>query len=377
MATTVSNRAALESINHLMAVDRLPISIVLMVTSVVGVSSNIIIVFVYMSRMPNWRASGRFFVPFLAINDAIVCITGPVFRVYLNFNFIVRKSDVICQSGAYFINVFVAVSSMILLLITIDRFLFVYYSGSKPFALKFKWMSLIGILLIAFISQTPIWIFIGELEVKSVEHRKHSLGNMSFYQCSEIHGDKYEKSAIIHTALRIGFVFCQVIIMAVLYSLIARVIYRGLTRIRKTRTTPSNSSSKLSPDPDSRSAESDTYTPPKKEMSKTRERLNTMLKKTVSRQNLYGHFSRHRFTYTFMLLTGIYAINLIPSTVITLLSMVLGEHTFWYRLTYAELSVSLLAYNSDIIDSAIHPFIYGLLDTKLRSEIKRILKCWK
>jgi hypothetical protein len=78
-----------------------------------------------------------------------------------------------------------------------------------------------------------------------------------------------------------------------------------------------------------------------------------------------------------MLLTGVYAINLIPATVITLLSMVLGEHTFWYRLTYTELCVSLLAYNSDVIDSAIHPFIYGFLDTKLRSEIKRILKCWK
>ena len=364
-----------------MAMDRLPISIFMIVANSIGAFANLLVVYVFLCRMTKWMRSGRFFVPFLAINDAIVCAAGTTFRVYLNFNFITPKSDLICQSGVFFVNVFIAISSMILLLITIDRFLSFSNNGRKPLTLNKKCVLLVAIVVFSCVSHSPVWIFYGELQFQYIGHMNRDFQNMTFYQCSENHSKADETAAIVLIVFELSLVFCQVIVMAVLYSYIARVIHKGFRRIqfkRKPSSLTQDSISRISSETDDRCSKIDrSATNSQKDLNRFRERLNTMMKRSVSRQSVFIHFRRHRFTYTFMLLTGVFAINLIPSMVIRLLSIVLGEHTFWHQLTYSELQASLIADNSGIFDSAIHPFIYGFLDKKLRKEIKKILKLHK
>ena len=381
LTVIMASKTLLELENQVMAMDRLPISIFMIVANSIGAFANLLVVYVFLCRMTKWMRSGRFFVPFLAINDAIVCAAGTTFRVYLNFNFITPKSDLICQSGVFFVNVFIAISSMILLLITIDRFLSFSNNGRKPLTLNKKCVLLVAIVVFSCVSHSPVWIFYGELQFQYIGHMNRDWQNMTFYQCSENHSKADETAAIVLTVFELSLVFCQVIVMAVLYSYIARVIHKGFRRIqfkRKPSSLTQDSISRISSETDDRCSKIDrSATNSQKDLNRFRERLNTMMKRSVSRQSVFIHFRRHRFTYTFMLLTGVFAINLIPSMVIRLLSIVLGEHTFWHQLTYSELQASLIADNSGIFDSAIHPFIYGFLDKKLRKEIKKILKLHK
>lgn len=372
---TMNKGVTLEAVNRVMADERLPMSVIMIITNSIGAVANFMIVFVFLFRLTKWMDSGRFFVPFLAMNDAIVCVVGTVYRVYLNFYFITPKSDTLCQMGTYFLGVFVHISSMILLLIAVDRFLLFYHNDKKSFSLKQKWISLCVAVVIAAISGSTIWIFYGELEVQVKEYRNLNVENVTFYQCSEKHGPKNETAAVVNTVIILCLVFCQVIVMAVLYSYIARIIHTAFKKRthRKKINAPGKqdsmsktSSSELGPI----GTKTDSIIKTERKTGRSRERLNSLWGKSLSRQTLTFHFRKHRFTYTFMVLTGVYAVNLIPSMVITLISITVGEHTFWHQLTYSQLQASLIAYNSDIFDSTIHPFIYGFLDTKLREEIK-------
>ncbi|XP_052680342.1 uncharacterized protein LOC128161152 [Crassostrea angulata] len=160
--------------------------------------------------------------------------------------------------------------------------------------------------------------------------------------------------------------------MAVLYSYIARIIYTAFKKRtqRKEKNAPEKqdslsktSSIELGPI----GTKNDSIIKTERKTGRSRERL---WGKSLWRQTMAYHFRQHRFTYTFMVITGVYAFNLIPSTVISLMVNTVGENTFWHQLTYSQLQASLIAYNSDIFISTIHPFIYGFLDTKLREEIK-------
>lgn len=371
----MNKEVTLEAVNRVMADDRLPVSVIMIIANSIGAVANCMIVFVFLFRLRKWMDSGRFFVPFLAMNDAIVCVVGTVYRVYLNFYFIMPKSDILCQIGTYFLDVFVLISSIILLLIAVDRFLLFYHNGKKSLSLKQKWISLCAAVVIAAISGSTIWIFYGELEVQIKEHRNLNVENVTFHQCSEKHGSKNETAAVINTGIMLCLVFCQVIVMAVLYSYIARIIHTAIKKRthRKKINAPAKkdsmsktSSFELGPI----GTKTDSIIKTERKTGRSRERLNSLWGKSLWRQTMAYHFRKHRFTYTFMVLTGVYAFNLIPSVVIKLMSITVGEHTFWHQLTYSQLQVSLIAYNSNIFDSTIHPFIYGFLDTKLREEIK-------
>lgn len=362
----------LEQVNHVIAEERLPVSILMIITNSIGAVANFLIVFVFLFRLRKWMDSGRFFVPFLAMNDAIVCVVGTVYRVYLNFYFVTPKSDIICRTGIYIIQVFVHMSSIILLLIAVDRFLLFYHNGKKSFTLKQKWISLCVTVVIGSVSSSTIWVFYGELEVHVKEHRNLNVENITFYQCNDRYGRGDETAAIIITIIILCLILFQVILMAVLYSYIARIIYTAFKKRIQTKKKPApqkhDSFSKTSSLELGAKNQSNIY--PERKASRSRERLNTLWERSLSRQTLTFHFRKHRFTYTFMILTGVYAVNFIPSTAITLMAHVVEGHAFWHQLTYSQLQASLLAYNSDIFDSTIHPFIYGFLDTKLREEIK-------
>uniref|UniRef100_A0A8W8LHL2 G-protein coupled receptors family 1 profile domain-containing protein n=1 Tax=Magallana gigas TaxID=29159 RepID=A0A8W8LHL2_MAGGI len=368
----MNKEVTLELVNRVMADDRLPVSVIMIITNSIGAVANFTIVFVFLFRLTKWMDSGRFFVPFLALNDAIVCIVGTIYRVYLNFYFITPKSNILCQMGNYFLYVFVVISSIILLLIAVDRFLLFYQNGKKSFSLKQKWISLFVAVVIAAISGSTIWIFYGELEVQVKEYRNFNVENVTFYQCSEKQGRNIDMVGMIIT---LCVVFCQMIVMAVLYSYIARIIYTAFkkTTQRKEKNAPAKqdsmsktSSFELGPI----GTKNDSIIKTERKTGRSRERFNILWGKSLWRQTMAYHFRKHRFTYTFMVLTGVYAFNRFPSMVIKLMAITVGEHTFWHQLTYSQLQASLIADSSDIFDSTIHPFIYGFLDTKLREEIK-------
>lgn len=232
---TMNKEVTLELVNRVIADERLPVSVLMIITNSIGAVANLMIVFVFLFRLTKWMDSGRFFVPFLAMNDAIVCVFGTVYRVYLNFYFITPKSDILCQMGTYFLYVFDVISSIILLLIAVDRFLLFYQNGKKYFSLKQKWISLCVAVVIAAISGSTIWILYGEFEVQVKENRNLNVENITFYQCSEKLGRNNETAVIVNTVIILCLVFCQVIVLAVLYSYIARIIHTSFKKMTQTK----------------------------------------------------------------------------------------------------------------------------------------------
>lgn len=82
------------------------------------------------------------------------------------------------------------------------------------------------------------------------------------------------------------------------------------------------------------------------------------------------YFWKYCFIYIFMVLIGVYVINLIFFMVIMFMVIIVGEYMFWYQFIYSQFQVSFIVYNLDIFDLIIYLFIYGFLDIKLREEIK-------
>lgn len=159
-------------------------TVILGVYLVIGVLGNSLVFYIYKCCITKHRTD-RFFIPYLAVSDALSCIVGSGFGLALNLLPIRFSGDALCK-GLWFLTKWsTLVSALMLLLIAIER----YKKVCKPFGPQMtplaKQLSMIALFVVSAILTFPTVFFHGEISFPA-RGTSHLTGNI-FYLISICH----------------------------------------------------------------------------------------------------------------------------------------------------------------------------------------------
>lgn len=159
-------------------------TVILGVYLVIGVLGNSLVFYIYKFCITKHRTD-RFFIPYLAVSDALSCIVGSGFGLALNLLPIRFSGDALCK-GLWFLTKWsTLVSALMLLLIAIER----YKKVCKPFGPQMtplaKQLSMIALFVVSAILTFPTVFFHGEISFPA-RGTSHLTGNI-FYLISICH----------------------------------------------------------------------------------------------------------------------------------------------------------------------------------------------
>lgn len=150
-------------------------TVILGVYLVIGVLGNSLVFYIYKFCITKHRTD-RFFIPYLAVSDALSCIVGSGFGLALNLLPIRFSGDALCK-GLWFLTKWsTLVSALMLLLIAIER----YKKVCKPFGPQMtplaKQLSMIALFVVSAILTFPTVFFHGEISFPA-RGTSHLTGN--------------------------------------------------------------------------------------------------------------------------------------------------------------------------------------------------------
>lgn len=93
------------------------------------------------------------------------------------------------------------------------------------------------------------------------------------------------------------------------------------------------------------------------------------------KRSVKSHFAKHRYSWMFMTLTGIFIVSFAPWHALTIQETI--NPSFWIEQTNMETEAGLLfLYRLYILNHVANPFVYGLFDGAFRKVIRNhILSC--
>ncbi|KAH3734550.1 hypothetical protein DPMN_040989 [Dreissena polymorpha] len=216
------------------AVAKTPIIAMMILLMVVGLTGNILVLFVYGKRRN--KKSATHFIILLAIMDLIACAIIHPYVIYKLFHPHNQTWDITCKFFEFFIHWNLSLSGLSLLLIAIDRYLAICHPLKY---LKFDDHVSKGIALItacSFAFSLPLFEFYGS----AIYEIKTDNVILYAYRCDP--KVKYQTSFILaaFAALIMGFFLVEVVAMVILYWKVAVVAYRRRNTIRPQLTASSS-----------------------------------------------------------------------------------------------------------------------------------------
>ncbi|KAK3087427.1 hypothetical protein FSP39_005832 [Pinctada imbricata] len=383
-------------------------STVLCVYLFLGVTGNILIIFIYSFRMKGMK-DDRYFIPYLAGMDLIACMFGASYAMALNLLPVRFHGDYLCKS-LWFANQAASLTAgFMLLVIAIQRYLKVCRPFKDNMTLFWKKLALFLVVATGILLAAPCWIFYGEIEIRNEDL------NITGYRCSEKGKESHRTMILAYNILLFVVAVGGILCISGFYVLVGTTIYRQV-RYRK-RVSISNTKKRRKPSGDSSSAtqsevvrrcyrdsldidspafdscrspsEYFDYEADDKRTSRPsfgnalmvplqgepvrRRSFAEELERPIKalRQQLpkvRSHFTTHRCSWMFMLITIVFIVAFIPR--ITLMVLESVDKDFWNNLTDSEIVFYLFLYRVYLITNVTNPFFYGLFDKSLRRELK-------
>lgn len=425
------NQAAIEDLNTYLARLLIPNDVILAIYLVTGLFGNLLVIYVYSFKLKTKR-DNRFFIPFLACFDMLACAIGDGFAMSLNILPVMFYGDTLCKTLWFLSEATTISSSLLLLVISLQRYLKV----CRPFGVEvtsvWKRTALAVTVVSACLVSSPAVMFYGEIQ-------PYTLANITGVRCGKRdHASDLVFGLFIYNTILLAAAVVCIVTMAVLYGLIARVIYQQFLRHRKSglkvkklrdksktsdksntsvsygdyedRVTMRKDCSTASPSTGGQSTISSPTTPEtelesqpeldiegqsedgfcsssqnckeiikdEKEEKRIKRRSFDVLRDNVDnirvrlqRERVYSHFRIHRCTYMFMTITLIFVASYLPRLVLMLLESL--DPDFWALLSPSQIQVCYFLYRMYLINHVANPFIYGLFDSRFRSKAKRLL----
>lgn len=196
-------------------------TVILGVYLVIGVLGNSLVFYIYKCCITKHRTD-RFFIPYLAVSDALSCIVGSGFGLALNLLPIRFSGDALCK-GLWFLTKWsTLVSALMLLLIAIER----YKKVCKPFGPQMtplaKQLSIIALFVLSAILTFPTVFFHGEISfpARGTSHLTGNFFSFDFHLLSLFwHLLLYEVPFLLFFSLRrkSAFVFFKKFLLTVFY----------------------------------------------------------------------------------------------------------------------------------------------------------------
>eukprot|EP00105_Crassostrea_gigas_P011160 XP_011426712.1 PREDICTED: cholecystokinin receptor type A [Crassostrea gigas] len=375
-------------------------TVILGVYLVIGVLGNSLVFYIYKCCITKHRTD-RFFIPYLAVSDALSCIVGSGFGLALNLLPIRFSGDALCK-GLWFLTKWsTLVSALMLLLIAIER----YKKVCKPFGPQMtplaKQLSIIALFVLSAILTFPTVFFHGEISFPA-----RGTSHLTGYRCGRntfLTG--LEGYFTIYNVVLAAVAFTGITAVTILYVFVGKTIYkqtkfrsRFASSPRKSYISPKSDSGVVSDGNDdvflensvkeneenkARKDSADSFYSTDDELESTdadlprKKNSNNPRKKSII-SHVYTVpqvLRKFKISILFMCITLVFILTFTPRLVI-----MISEATnkgYWSGLTDNQIRASLFFYRFYIVNNIVNPFLYAAFDSRFKQEIKKRLSCFK
>ncbi|XP_033735344.1 alpha-2Da adrenergic receptor-like [Pecten maximus] len=434
-AGPVDNQDTLEDLNTYLARLLIPNDVILAIYLLAGLFGNLLVIYVYSFKLKTKR-DNRFFIPFLACFDVLACTIGDSFAMSLNILPIIYYGDTLCKTLWFLSEATSISSSLLLLVIGLQRFLKVCRPFEAQMTSMWKKIALIVTVVSACLVSSPTVLFYGEIH-------SYTLANMTGIRCGKRDDNPYlVQGLLIYNVILFGTAVFGIVTMAVLYGLIARVIYHQFLRHRKSahkntkthvkikysdksntsmscdddedRVTMRKDYSTASPSTEGQSSNSvptptetdlesqipfpepdmddqsigdceindqnskQENTKDEKEEKRIKRRSFDVLRENIDniREKLQRERVYNHFRVhrcTYMFMTITLIFFVSYIPRVVLMLLESLDPDFWSSLSNSQIQLCYFLYRMYLLNHVTNPFIYGLFDSRFRSKAKRLL----
>ena len=228
----------LQDWNNVLVLNLMPFTVALVIYVLLGILGNITVLYIYFVRFKSY-SEGRYFIVILAVTDLVACIVNCACHLSETMLPVMYFSDIGCKIERYLCMITTAPSIFILLLIVVERYMKICTPFGKQMSMKHKIVSTVIIYVVVLIISLPCFAFFGSMEIKSKD------GTLVGRRCVAVSGGLPILAVAFNVSL---FIIAAVvlIVMAVLYSLIGKVIFKKVNFSIKDKSKPKSADDTIS-----------------------------------------------------------------------------------------------------------------------------------
>ncbi|KAK3088057.1 hypothetical protein FSP39_014113 [Pinctada imbricata] len=353
----------------------LPNTILMFLLLIFGFTGNVIILYCYGYRIKKGKGqSNRDFITCLATYDLLACVLGSSFGIALNFHPLDFKHDVVCRLLWFATGTSVFGAWLILAVIAIHRYRMICRPLADQLTVSGRRKSAFMAALVGSIVAFPSLFLFGahEFTIKGFDSKGYTCGKL-VREDLKILQSFYD--------LVIGIVgFATFFVILILYCFVGRVIYlrvrmQRYNRKRVTTVLQERSSSTAEKDrlsAGSRAISTITLFDSKGDLTSLQSEManNLKIKEKKNTPNRL-RWKDFRFSFMFITISVMYIVSYLPRTYISIRERL--DTDLWKSLTDQETVLYLFLYRMYIVNSVTNPIVYGVFDSRLRKEIRKVV----
>ena len=322
---------------------------------VLGCSGNVLVFLVYTIWIPD-RDNIRYFIPFLAIVDALGSLFQGRFYLVADIYAFIFPSDVACRLLYFVFTSLSGISAHCLLVMALQRFLFICRPFGRQMSLLNKRLSLVFISLASGAYAIPLLFYSGVKE-ETISFRGQ---NFTAFICRVV--VHVSSSSTAYVTMLFLLTLVNVILTSVLYIPVCKTMFRASKSIRTTSQRESSSVDPRQPDKsNSRNIISEEVI-----YGENRDAMKVMIGKPKT------NAAMSRISVMFFIVILVYIISYIPSFIVILINHTLKEFDP-LQLSDVGLNTWRFFNTTSLFNHVSNPFIYLYYDKKFRKALDKLI----
>lgn len=346
---------------------------------VFGVLGNALVIYVYRTRLRKKRHDDRYYVVVLAATDLCHSMFSSSLVFAKNSYPLLFPSDALCKFLLYGTNVFFCLSLLLLLIVCVHRYRKICRPMSQDEALRNKNIGILIAVLASLVFNLP----------KLVYFKRNQIKAYNGYVCgSDMTMEGSMFFVVIMSKFWIAFSAAAVVVMAVLYIFVGRVVYRQMKQNQHKRKESERFRSQFEKSSQSNSEEFSTTSPKISEHhSKVvykvsdksitlsdKRKLHTKPRKSRSMSmisSLSSQVRTHRLTIMFIIITINTVLSYLPTYIFIHFDS--KEPARWFRVSNLELQLFLFLRSLHAVGYVANPAIYAYYDSAFKHALAKMM----
>lgn len=348
---------------------------------VFGVLGNALVIYVYRTRLRKKRHDDRYYVVVLAATDLCHSMFSSSLVFAKNSYPLMFPSDALCKFLLYGTNVFFCLSLLLLLIVCVHRYRKICRPMSQDEALRHKNIGILIAVLASLVFNIPKLVYFKRKQITVKACKAYicgsdmTMGGSMFF-------------VVIMSKFQIAFSAAAVIVLAVLYILVGRVVYRQMKQTEHKRKESERFRTQIEKSSHSNSEEFSTTSPKISEhhskvvykvsdksvtLSEKR-KLNMKPRKTRSNSmisSLSSQVRTHRLTIMFIIITINTVLSYLPTYIFIHFDST--DPARWFRVSNLELQLFLFLRSLHAVSYVANPAIYAYYDSAFKHALAKMM----
>lgn len=348
---------------------------------VFGVLGNALVIYVYRTRLRKKRHDDRYYVVVLAATDLCHSMFSSSLVFAKNSYPLLFPSDALCKFLLYGTNVFFCLSLLLLLIVCVHRYRKICRPMSQDEALRNKNIGILIAVLASLVFNLPKLVYFKRNQIK--------VNACNVYVCgSDMTMEGSMFFVMIMSNFWIAFSATAVVVMAVLYIFVGRVVYRQMKQNQHKRKESERFRSQFEKSSQSNSEEFSTTSPKISEHhSKVvykvsdksitlsdKRKLHTKPRKSRSMSmisSLSSQVRTHRLTIMFIIITINTVLSYLPTYIFIHFDS--KDPGRWFKVSNLELQLFLFLRSLHAVGYVANPAIYAYYDSAFKHALAKMM----